>query len=137
MKDFFQKKTFDFYDRYFQPLFFKVGALFCFCVAILVWIKILGFSNGTFDRIDLMPRYMQNFTISFAILYPITCSGLWQNSRWGKLLWGGVILLELYFFWSFPHHFPFTSLVLVIDILFIILYILGKISSFLFKKKFF
>lgn len=75
-------------------LLLLIPALFCLCLGVYYWVRLVGIFPGDTWRFDLMPWYWRVLACSLAVVYPIAACGLWTASRWGIILWLACALFE-------------------------------------------
>jgi len=94
-----------------------IPALFCLCLGVYYWVRLIGVFQGAAWRFDLMPWYWRVMACSLAVIYPIAACGLWTASRWGIILWLAGALYEscAYIFYAacFGHNFRIIFLHIV------------------------
>ena len=84
---------------------YRVSALVLFAVGIGYWIRLVGVSDGPFDRFDLMPLWWKMAAPALAVLYPVAGIGLWLPASWGAVIWILIALVEAVMHLGFPQLF--------------------------------
>jgi len=89
-------------------VFMSLLTLFCLCMGVFYWVRLIGVFPGNLWRFDLMPWHWQALSSALAVLYPVATCGLWMGLRWGIVLWltGAIAeivsmtLYSVYFIWN-------------------------------------
>jgi len=98
-------------------MFFCLAAIWCFCLGVYYWVRLVGVFPVENWRFDLMDWQWRSLSAALAVLYPVAACGLWLQSRWGVILWllGGVAESVCYMFLHSWFHdnfwLPFIHLV--------------------------
>jgi len=70
-----------------EIVFFWLLAIFCFCLGVYYWVRLIGVFEDENWRFDLMSWAWRCLSSSLAVFYPVAACGLWLQSRWGVVLW--------------------------------------------------
>jgi hypothetical protein len=84
---------------------YRLSALALFTLGIGYWIRLVGVSDGPFDRFDLMPLWWKMAAPALAVLYPVAGIGLWLTAGWGAVIWILIALIEAVMHLGFPELF--------------------------------
>lgn len=99
-----------------------IPALFCLCLGLYYWVRLIGVFAGDTWRFDLMPWYWRAMSCSLAVIYPIAACGLWTASRWGIILWAAAALYESGAYIFYAADFGRNWLILLLHIIFFSFY---------------
>jgi len=110
-----------------------IPALFCLCLGIYYWVRLIGVFHEPAWRFDLMPWYWRVMSCSLAVVYPVAACGLWTASRWGIILWLAGALYEICAYIFYAADFGHNWLILLLHIVFLAFY--GAIIHLLRQNK--
>lgn len=73
----------------------RIMAIVMLGLAILVWLRAVGFWDGASMRFDTMSKPEKILTAMLAVLFPIASVGLWSTLSWGRVVWYAAVLVQV------------------------------------------
>jgi len=110
-----------------------IPGLFCLCLGIYYWVRLIGVFDGAAWRFDLMPWYWRVMACSLAVAYPVAACGIWSASRWGIVLWLLSAIYEFGAYAIYGREFGHNFLIIFLHIIFLSFY--GALYYFLCQNK--
>jgi len=99
-----------------------IPALFCLCLGIYYWMRLIGVFHEANWRFDLMPWYWRVMSCSLAVVYPVAACGLWTASRWGIILWAAGAFYEFCAYVFCSGDFGRNWLIIFLHVIFLCFY---------------
>lgn len=75
--------------------FLRAMAAVAMIAGLSYWAQLIGLSNNTLPRFDLLPVHWQVPCVILAVLLPVASMGLWMLTSWGIVLWTAACLIEI------------------------------------------
>jgi hypothetical protein len=75
--------------------FLRAMAAVAMFAGLSYWAQLIGLSNDTLPRFDLLPVQWQVPCVVLAVLLPVASMGLWMLTSWGVVLWTVACLIEI------------------------------------------
>jgi len=111
-------------------VFFALTAICVLSFGFYYWLRLVGVWGETNWRFDLMGWNWRVLAASMAVLYPVAACGLWQQARWGIILWLGGGVSETLCFTLFAASFSFNLFVPLLHLTLLLCYIVLTLGRY-------
>lgn len=115
--------------------FHRAVAIFGLLCGLIYWARLIGVSDATHWRFDLMSVHWQVASVTLAVLFPFAASGLWMLASWGAVIWFLCAGIEIGMHAGFPAIFGARPALVTVHILIALIYCCFRLIFFLQKRQ--
>jgi len=121
--------------QFLYTTFLRLLALVFVGLAILAWIHMIGYWEGTQFRFDIMSTPWKIYTAVLAVLYPVTAVGLWTALSWGRVVWFLAIGFQILAIFYYPASFAVHEIIVFFHLGSLAFYLVFELSLRVIEKK--
>jgi len=116
-------------------IFFSLTACLVLGWGCYYWLRLVGIYDVENWRFDLMSWPWRLLSVSLAVFYPVAACGLWQQARWGVILWLVGAVSEAVCFTALAASFSFNLFVPLLHLVFLLAYVGLSLYRYLERKQ--
>lgn len=115
--------------------FLRIIAIYCLCLGVGYWVRLIGVYPGSLWRFDRMPVAWQIASTSLAAFFPFAAIGLWMTASWGPAIWFICAATEGLMYAGFPQIFGHRDILVISHGLTALAYVAFRGAIFLEKRR--